>query len=862
MTTFLRMARGALCLVGNHVDDLARIAIASEAPLDASIIFADAKSYHITVLTKAELRALPEDRVAALKADTRYVSSAGIGGGHGVFFVVVIWAAGQQLRKELGLAPKQFHITLSERDDHEMDKSVESLLPGQFPTCPSPQLLDHLAYTLHLSGQYQTSQHYSGMLIEIDSESHKGFLRLADSSILKNQSKLAMLCYACAHERTNDGKIKAYCMKKLTECSRESEWGTVLQNYEIPQIPGNISSILLAPWSPELWQTLANANISPSLCLEPRDILVVPLSSKSLGTCGYYKLPRFFRWLIPGYFAIMSTPRNEDDVSVLSSPHLGIRHILTLTEETPLKNSWFYGKSITNTYSPIPNYHPPSIEQMDLILDLFQDQNKLPLLVHCGGGKGRAGTVAACYIAAFGFQKLSFDRTQPEFPAAEAMALLRSLRPGSIETSQQEEFVSKWCSTIWKRQSIFPDRPTEPPPCTVVVEGSLSKENDLFVLMGLPGSGKSSFSKSLMARDPGGWNRISQDDSGSRLACEAEIGRKPSGRVLLDRCNTAASDRKGWLELASNWCTSPVCVWFDYDRDLCISRAQLRAGHPTLPPGNRVRNAVEQMSKIFTRPTLREGFKAIVIIRSFAAAQEFVLRLSPPITVYKFPRTPHLLDLGAATSDDIHADMSSLRIEGHVVITEKIDGANMGFSLSPDRSQIVVQNRSHYVNSSTHEQFKKLGLWVERHREELYQLLDRDPFFAERYILFGEWVFATHSIPYAHLPDYFIAYDLYDRATQTWEHTQGLRRLLSSTTISVVPVIHEGIPPTDDVLRAMVQSKSSFYDGRVEGVYVKVERDTRVAFRGKIVRDDFIAGNEHWTRGGLRVNGLDQKLKE
>ena len=98
MTIFLRMARGALCLVGNHVDDLARIAIASEAPLDASIIFADAKSYHITVLTKAELRALPEDRVAALKADTRYVSSAGIGGGHGVFFVVVIWAAGQQLR--------------------------------------------------------------------------------------------------------------------------------------------------------------------------------------------------------------------------------------------------------------------------------------------------------------------------------------------------------------------------------------------------------------------------------------------------------------------------------------------------------------------------------------------------------------------------------------------------------------------------------------------------------------------------------------------------------------------------------------------------------------------------------------------
>ena len=180
----------------------------------------------------------------------------------------------------------------------------------------------------------------------------------------------------------------------------------------------------------------------------------------------------------------------------------------------------------------------------------------------------------------------------------------------------------------------------------------------------------------------------------------------------------------------------------------------------------------------------------------------------------------------------------------------------MGFSLSYDRSRIVVQNRSHYVSSSTHEQFKKLGFWVEQHEDELRRVLDRDQHFPERYILYGEWMYATHSIPYAALPDYFVAFDIFDRTTQSWANTKSLRGLLEDTTISMVPIIYGGKMPTEPELLNMIQRQSSFYDGRVEGVYVKVEVDGRVKSRGKVVRSDFIAGNEHWTRGGLRMNEL------
>lgn len=179
----------------------------------------------------------------------------------------------------------------------------------------------------------------------------------------------------------------------------------------------------------------------------------------------------------------------------------------------------------------------------------------------------------------------------------------------------------------------------------------------------------------------------------------------------------------------------------------------------------------------------------------------------------------------------------------------------MGISLSADR-QILVQNRAHYVNPSTHEQFKKLGLWIDHHRRDLYKVLDRDEHFAERFILFGEWMSVTHSIPYTKLPDRFLAFDLYDRRADAFADRQSLARMLASTAIQMVPVLSEGRMPSDEELRSMVQKQSQYWDGRIEGIYLKVERNGRVVSRGKVVRGDFIPGNEHWTRGDLRTNGM------
>lgn len=79
--------------------------------------------------------------------------------------------------------------------------------------------------------------------------------------------------------------------------------------------------------------------------------------------------------------------------------------------------------------------------QVDRFLEAVAAEDAC-VLVHCGGGKGRAGTFAACCLAMWGAPpSLDLTADKPVLSAQEAVRLVRSLRPGSIETQEQEAFV-------------------------------------------------------------------------------------------------------------------------------------------------------------------------------------------------------------------------------------------------------------------------------------------------------------------------------------------------------------------------------------------------------------------------------------
>lgn len=849
MAATLTKFRGGLALLGPVIDD---------AATKFSTIRRDSTTmpYHITLLTKEEYRSKQlDDALPTIPVDQLYF--LGLGGAEEnshmpVYWVVCIWLAGAAWRKALGLPPKDFHITLTDNDVHNVAKNASSLLKPKkltsaFPQFPA-QKQDHVLHHLHSIGNDLTLPLTISCAIA-HRDSAKDFLRLGDATVTLNP-KLSMLAYARA--LFLDASVQPYVARRLRRLAAVTHYGPLMTVTERESISPELRDVLLRdPWCAEA-REIGHAFVP----LEPPPTTLVVDSRERLWCGGSYELPRNFSWIVPYFLAGMSTPRNAEDVDMLAK--LGINRILTLTKEEPLPASWFAFKTVKNIFIPVENNDAPTVKEVDYFLDAVTEEQTV-WLVHCGGGKGRAGTFLACYIALYGFQKPpaeSCAQRKPICVAGTVIRWLRTMRPGSIETAQQEHFISTWISYRWKAKTVenLPE-PTAP----MSVEGRVPENPELVLLIGLPGSGKSWFSSALEKRNVAGKvavDVVSQDESGSRSSCENAVSRRrPGTMVVLDRCNPSRSERLDWLALADVG-ENAVAVYFDVEDSICTQRIDRRIHHPTLRAG-RAGNAMKQMKSHMSKPTLKEGFSAVITIPSFDAAREAVKLLGATPPLLKFPRTQHLINLGAATSDDLVSN-SVLHSTGPVVIEEKIDGANMGISLDYNGS-LVLQNRSHTINSRSHAQFRCLDAWLHQHGDDLRAILHQDEQFPERHILYGEWVVAMHSISYSALPDVFLAFDFYDRVTDTFASRELLSRLLQGTGIRQVPLIRtlmNGVSRQE--LLSHVSRTSAFYDGPVEGVYVRFEDPERLRTvdRGKVVRADFIAGNEHWSKGILKANGI------
>ena len=165
--------------------------------------------------------------------------------------------------------------------------------------------------------------------------------------------------------------------------------------------------------------------------------------------------------------------------------------------------------------------------------------------------------------------------------------------------------------------------------------------------------------------------------------------------------------------------------------------------------------------------------------------------------LFKFPRTRHLFDAGGSgvSRDDLLMDAGKEKLfysqsgrrgkQQLVALEEKVDGANLGVSIGVDM-RLKVQNRSHYVNSKTHRQFSSLDTWLSENSAALYEILEPG-----RHVLFGEWLYAKHSVHYTRLPGYFMAFDLYDKEVGKFYSWRERNRRLEGSGIPVVRQIAE-----------------------------------------------------------------------
>jgi atypical dual specificity phosphatase len=333
----------------------------------------------------------------------------------------------------------------------------------------------------------------------------------------------------------------------------------------------------------------------------------------------------------------------------------------------------------------------------------------------------------------------------------------------------------------------------------------------------------------------------------------------------VDRVNLLPSDRAHWLAVAFKG-PSAIVIHLSTPPHLAAVRAAGRVDHPTLSPlsAERVSLAAARSFVPAGVADIAAGFAAVLTVPGAAAADESVRLLSQggraaprrPPSLAKFPRTRHLLALGGASRDDLvmsaadAAGVLALAKSGTVTVEEKLDGANLGFSLDVATGALLVQNRSHYVTSASHAQFRSLGAYVRRHDAALRRIL------ASGSVLYGEWLYARHSVRYSRLPSAFIAFDLMDRRSGRFLSRSAFREVLLGTGIAVVPEVAVDVS-VDGLVSAVGYVESLYAAGEVaEGVVVRVDEDGWLRERVKVVRAGFIPGNEHWGRRGLERNGL------
>ena len=256
--------------------------------------------------------------------------------------------------------------------------------------------------------------------------------------------------------------------------------------------------------------------------------------------------------------------------------------------------------------------------------------------------------------------------------------------------------------------------------------------------------------------------------------------------------------------------------------------------------------------------------------------------------IIKYPRTPHLEGSNLQQGDEDLSQIRFAEIAGKVLtVEEKIDGANSGISFGDD-GKLLLQSRGHFLTGGYRERhYQLMKDWAGVHSRAFYDVL------GHRYIMYGEWMYAKHSVCYDALPHYFMEFDIYDRETGRFLDTQSRRAMTQRLPVVSVPVLAQQAfakkedllrllgpslyitPAHTETLRALAQ-KDGLDPDRIcretdpsmmmEGLYIKIEEDGEVKRRLKYVRGGFRQCIEesqtHWLNRPIIPNQISVSMDE
>ncbi len=218
-----------------------------------------------------------------------------------------------------------------------------------------------------------------------------------------------------------------------------------------------------------------------------------------------------------------------------------------------------------------------------------------------------------------------------------------------------------------------------------------------------------------------------------------------------------------------------------------------------------------------------------------------------------YPRVPYLFPQPERRRDDlvVGPDERERFLQEWVVIEEKLDGANVMLWLEGG-GVVQVGGRSGVGGMDRGGQFGRLRAWAAERSDVLQALLKGGE------VLYGEWMYLTHTVYYDRLPDLFVGTDLYVPKTGFATAEERDRRL-GEAGLCAPPRLFTGTLSGEESLASLFGT-SAFGSQLSEGLVLRREGEGRLLERAKMLRPGFVRAGDAQLASGL--NEVSARGKE